>query len=401
MMHEQQVWRVNHQRPIRYEILNSPNLFHPHNTDLLFPDARGSARRFVVVDANVERFFGAEIRRYFLYHGVTAKIVSFPGGEENKTIEFYQSLARELDAFPIHRRDEPILAIGGGVLTDVVGFLASTYRRSVPHIKIPTTLMGYVDASIGVKTGVNFNGRKNRLGSFEPPLRVLLDKAFLKTLPRRHLLNGVAEIIKLAVIKDARLFALLENHGVQSVEAHFQNEMGGALLDLAITGMLEELEPNLFEDDLARKVDFGHTFSYGLETRNETRLLHGEAVLLDIVFSSLLARTRGLLSAADFDRLFRLIARLGIPLDVSLLHPLELWGSLEERTYHRNGFQRVPLPHGIGGCVFVNDITLTEIQTAHRALLQRMTTDPSAALTIESAQDDALLVHFLTTDEHR
>lgn len=392
MMYDKQVWRVNYQRPIRYEILNSPNLFDPRNTDLLYPFVNESARRFVVVDANVERFFGAEIRRYFLHHGVRAKIVTFPGGEENKTIEFYKSLARELDAFPIHRRDEPILAIGGGVLTDVVGFLASTYRRSVPHIKVPTTLMGYVDASIGVKTGINFNGRKNRLGSFEPPLRVLLDKAFLKTLPRRHLLNGVAEIIKLAVIKDARLFALLENHGVESVEAHFQNEMGGVLLDLAITDMLEELEPNLFEDDLARKVDFGHTFSYGLETRNEARLLHGEAVLLDIVFSSLLAQTRGLLAAADLDRLFHLIARLGIVLDISLLDPLELWESLEERTYHRNGFQRVPLPHGIGGCIFVNDITLTEIQTAHRALVQRMTMEPPAGLTVESAQDDALLV---------
>jgi 3-dehydroquinate synthase len=391
MMRNTQVWRVNYQRPIRYEVINSPNVFDPHNTDLLYPEVSGSSRRFVVVDANVERFFGEDIRRYFLYHGVTAKIVTFPGGEENKTIEFYKSLVRELDAFPIHRRDEPIIAIGGGVLTDVVGFVASTYRRSVPHIKVPTTLMGYVDASIGIKTGINFNGRKNRLGSFEPPLRVLLDKTFLKTLPRRHLLNGVAEIIKLAVIKDAHLFRLLEEHGSKSVEAYFQNETGGIILDRAITGMLEELEPNLFEDDLARKVDFGHTFSYGLETRNETDLLHGEAVLLDIVFSSLLARTRGLLSRADLERLFRLIAALGITLDISSLEPLTLWQSLEERTYHRNGFQRVPLPHGIGGCTFVNDITLTEIQTAHRALAQMTMLNPSAGLTAEKVESAELV----------
>lgn len=392
MTHARQAWRVNYQRPIQYEIVNSPNVFDLRNTDLLYPGVSGSARRFVVVDANVERHFGADIHRYFLHHGVDAKIVTFPGGEENKTIAFYQYLVRELDAFPIHRRDEPIIAIGGGVLTDVVGFVASSYRRSVPHIKVPTTLMGYVDASIGIKTGINFNGHKNRLGSFEPPKRVLLDKSFLKTLPRRHLLNGVAEIIKLAVIKDARLFALLESHGVESVEARFQNTMGGVILDRAITGMLEELEPNLFEDDLARKVDFGHTFSYGLETRNEAHLLHGEAVLLDIVFSSLLAQTRGLLASAEVDRLFRLIAALGIVLDISLLNPPELWQSLEERTYHRNGLQRVPMPHGIGDCVFLNDITLGEIQTAHRALVQRMAVNPFTSLAVESDHSAALLI---------
>jgi 3-dehydroquinate synthase len=367
-----QAWRVAHQRPIEYEIVNSPALFDPQNADLLYPGKSESARRFVVVDENVQRHFADDIQRYFLHHGVDARIVTFPGGEEHKTIESYLAIARELDAFPIHRRDEPIIAIGGGVLTDVVGFVAGSYRRSVPHIKVPTTLMGYVDASIGIKTGINFNGRKNRLGSFEPPKRVLLDKAFLKTLPRRHLLNGVSEIIKLAVIKDAELFALLEAHGAESVEAHFQNAMGGVILDRAITGMLEELQPNLFEDNLARKVDFGHTFSYGLETRYEAHLLHGEAVLLDIAFSSLLAQSRGLLDSADIDRLFRLIAGLGIALDTTALDPLELWHSLEERTYHRNGLQRVPMPRGLGGCVFLNDIKLDEIQSAHRALTQTM-----------------------------
>ncbi|EQD62990.1 3-dehydroquinate synthase, partial [mine drainage metagenome] len=156
-------------------------------------------RRFVVVDRNVARYHAEEIYAYFEEHGITAKIITFPGGEENKRTENYLEILRQLDAFPIHRRDEPIIAIGGGVLTDVVGFVASTYRRGVPHIRVPTTLMGYVDASVGIKTGINFNGHKNRLGSFEPPLRVFLDKELLKTLPHRHILNGVCEIIKLAI----------------------------------------------------------------------------------------------------------------------------------------------------------------------------------------------------------
>jgi 3-dehydroquinate synthase len=366
------VRRVTYQHTLEYEIVNCSGIFDPQNPALLSVGKVGNARRFVVVDDNVERHFSAEIRNYFLQNRVEARILPFPGGEEYKTVESYLSIARELDAFPIHRRDEPVIVIGGGVLTDVVGFVASSYRRGVPHIKVPTTLMGYIDASIGIKTGVNFNGNKNRLGVFAPPLKVLLDKSFLKTLPKRHILNGVCEIIKLAVIKDAGLFGMLEGHGPQSVDAQFQDEEGGAILDRAISGMLEELQPNLLEEDLARKADFGHTFSYGLETHPAVHLLHGEAVLLDIAISTLIARERNLLSEEQTGRIFHLIAALDIVLDTTILDPSLLWGSLQERTYHRNGLQRVPLPNGIGGCAFVNDVNADEIKSAVKLLEDRI-----------------------------
>ncbi len=359
---------VTYQHTIEYEVINTSQLFHPQNWALLSAGRIEDARRFVVVDSNVDKYYSAEIRNYFSHHHIEAKIITFPGGEENKTVEHYLSILRELDSFPIHRRDEPIIAIGGGVLTDAVGFVASSYRRGVPHIKVPTTLMGYVDASIGIKTGINFNGSKNRLGAFHPPQKVLLDKSLLKTLPKRHILNGVCEIIKLAIIKDAGLFCLLEEQGAQSVEAHFQNEEGDVILDRAISGMLEELQPNLFEEDLARKVDFGHTFSYGLETRHEAHLFHGEAVLLDIVISTLIANARDLLCDEETSRIFRLINDLGIELNASILDPSLLWQSLTERTYHRNGLQRVPMPNGIGNCVFVNDINAEEIESAVKNL---------------------------------
>ncbi len=355
---------ITHQHRIEYEIVNAPDLFHPQNRALVSVGRIENARRFVVVDENVGMHYAADIRNYFDHQRMEAKIVTFPGGEENKTVESFLAIAHELDSFPIHRRDEPIIAIGGGVLTDVVGFVAGSYRRGVPHIKVPTTLMGYIDASIGIKTGVNFNGNKNRLGVFHPPQKVLLDKSLLRTLPKRHILNGVCEIIKLAIIKDAELFHMLEADGVQSVDAQFQTPEGGAILDRAIEGMLEELMPNLFEDELARKVDFGHTFSYGLETRHTDSLFHGEAVLLDIIVSTLIASSRTLISDEETGRIFHLIGRLGITADTTMLDPHLLWQSLEERTYHRNGLQNAPLPHGLGGCVFANDIRLHEIESA-------------------------------------
>jgi 3-dehydroquinate synthetase len=363
---------VNYQHAIAYEIVSCANLFDPSNPALLSVGKVAGSRRFVVVDSNVEKYYAPAIRNYFHENQVEARIIPFTSGEEYKTIEHYLAIVRALDAFPICRRDEPIIAIGGGVLTDVVGFVASTYRRGVPHIKVPTTLMGYVDASIGVKAGINFNGNKNRLGGFAPPVKVLLDRTFLKTLPRRHILNGLCEILKLAVIKDAKLFSLLESYGAQSVQAQFQNEAGDCILDRSISGMLEELEPNLLEEQLARRADFGHTFSYGLEMRPGNDLLHGEAVLLDVAISTMIAGERKFVSSVDVERIFQLIYSLGLYLDYASLDANMLWLSLEERVYHRNGLQRIPLPNGIGNCTFVNDVKLEEIELAIKLLGERV-----------------------------
>ena len=373
-------WHVSHQRPIEYDIISAPDLFNPDNPALLASGRIDSGRRFVVLDEHVAQHWAGAIDAYFAHHHIDTRIVRFPGGETAKTMDAYLSILHQLDAFPIHRRDEPIIAIGGGVLTDVVGFVASTFRRGVPHIKVPTTLMGYVDASVGIKTGINFNRHKNRLGSFEPPLQVLLDRAFLTTLPRRHMLNGVCEIIKLAVIKDIALFAQLEQHGADSIATSFQQANAAPILDRAISGMLEELQPNLFEDELARNVDFGHTFSYGLETHHEDRLLHGEAVLLDIAVSVLIAKGRGLLDAGETERVFALIATLGIVLDTGVLDADLMWQALLDRVEHRNGWQRVPLPDGLGRCVFVNDITRSEISSSIQSLIARTTTRHDSVL---------------------
>jgi 3-dehydroquinate synthase len=128
--------------------------------------------------------------------------------------------------------------------------------------------------------------------------------------------------------------------------------------------MLDELQLNLFEDDLARKMDFGHTFGYGLETCAGSQCLHGEAVLIDVLVSSTLAQSRGLLRRSELDRIVRLADALDI---IPSLRPLDagmLWESLQERTLHRNGWQRIPLPHGIGNCAFVNDVEWDEVRSS-------------------------------------
>ncbi len=263
-----------------------------------------------------------------------------------------------------------MIAIGGGVTTDVVGFVASCFRRGVPHVKVPTTLMGYVDASVGIKTAVNYLDGKNRMGNFEVPKAVLLDKSFFTTLSDRDIRNGVGEILKLAIIRDRRLFDLLERVGQETINTKFQEEESDRILDAAIKGMIEELQPNLYELNLERAVDFGHTFSPCLEMTALDDLLHGEAVAIDVAFSTVLASGRGILSGLEKDRILRIMDRLALPTFHQSIEPDLLWEGLKERTAHRDGLQRVPLPRRIGKCVFINDVSYDDIKKACTELHQ-------------------------------
>lgn len=370
MKNNSKCWTISHQRPIQYDIVCYRGLFETPN-DLLFDgkDHEGR-RRFIVVDHNVYKFFSPSIRRYFLEKKIETKIIPIEAGEKNKSIENYLALLRELDAFLINRRNEPIIAIGGGVLTDLVGFVASTYRRGISHIHIPTTLMGYIDAAIGIKTGINFQGHKNRVGAFAPPQKTILDKTFFKTLGERHLLNGMGEILKLGIIRSSSLFGLLENHGKHCLDSRFQDEIGDLILESAIENIIEELEPNLFEENLERAADFGHTFSVVLEMQEELNLLHGEAVAIDCVFSSFLAYHRKMLQLSHLERILKLVQDLNLFRNPGDLNPELLWESLIERSHHRNGLQRLPLPTAIGEHVFVSDIQFEEILATCHSLRQ-------------------------------
>ncbi len=353
-------WEINSNRKINYKIVITDSIFNPSNDALLIGGSKKESSRFIVVDDFIYEKFGEKINTYFHANKIKATFFSVTWDEKNKTPEHFLKLFKELDQCGINRRSDPIIAIGGGVLTDIVGFVASCYRRGVPYIKVPTTLMGYVDASVGIKTGVNFNGAKNRMGSFDAPKAVILDKSFLHTLTNRHILNGVGEILKLAVIKDINLFNLLEIDGLKAIKTKFQT-FGEEILNLSIQGMIEELSPNLFEDNLERSVDFGHTFSPALEMFDVDNLLHGEAVAIDVFFSVVLAFKRSIISFKEKSRVLKLMKNLDLPFYHKGLTPTLLWEGLQERTHHRDGLQRVPLPSPLGQCIFVNDITQEEI----------------------------------------
>lgn len=308
---------------------------------------------------------------------MTPTVLALPGGERTKALVSVERIAEAADSVALSRRD-PIVAIGGGVLTDLVGLAAGLYRRGTPYVRIPTTLIGLVDAAIGVKTAVNFHGHKNRLGSFHAASDTLLDRRFLRTLSTRHITNGLAEIVKMGVIADAELFDLLDAHAERLVDGRLDGPEGQRVIRLAVGSMLAELEPNLWEQDLQRAVDFGHTFSPALEMAAQPGMLHGEAVSVDMALSCALAVGRGLQGADEALRVLALLRRVGLPVRHELCEVPFLQDALQESTRHRGGEQNLPLPIGIGKCSFAVGVAEAELRRAS-ALLHRLLDEAGAA----------------------
>ncbi|WP_207207305.1 sedoheptulose 7-phosphate cyclase [Xylanimonas protaetiae] len=366
-------WRVRAQKDVAYEVRFCEDVFDPRSTALLetgVPDSPRSLRRFVVIDSVIDNLHGERIRAWFDHHRVEAHLLVLEIDETVKTLDMLAQVAAEFDAFGIDRRREPIIVIGGGVIMDIVGLAANLYRRGTPFVRVPTTLIGLVDAGVGVKTGVNFNGHKNRLGTYFEKSLTLLDPSFLRTLDERHISNGMAEILKIAIVKDRDLFDVLSLSGPELIDRRFQNEdrsgrrAAAYVLEHAIHGMLKELQPNLWEADLERVVDYGHTFSPTVEMHALPALLHGEAVCIDMALTTVMAARRGLMTDSEMRLVLDVMRALRLPAWDDCLEPELLARALEDTRRHRDGQQRLPLPVGIGACTFVNDVTTDEITAA-------------------------------------
>ncbi|MER6681943.1 MULTISPECIES: sedoheptulose 7-phosphate cyclase [Streptomyces] len=372
-------WRVSALKEVSYDVMVQPRLLDPANPALADALSSGTtpARRLIVIDATVRSLYGEQLAAYLAGHDVEFHLCVIDAHESAKVMETVFEVVDAMDAFGVPRRHAPVLAMGGGVLTDIVGLAASLYRRATPYVRIPTTLIGMIDAGIGAKTGVNFREHKNRLGTYHPSSLTLIDPGFLATLDARHLRNGLAEILKVALVKDAELFDLLEGHGASLVEQRMQPGEGGTggaaltVLRRAVQGMLEELQPNLWEHQLRRLVDFGHSFSPSVEMAALPELLHGEAVCIDMALSSVLAHHRGLLTEADLGRVLDVMRLLHLPVLHPVCTPDLMRAALADTVKHRDGWQHMPLPRGIGDAVFVNDVTQREIEAALLTLAER------------------------------
>jgi 3-dehydroquinate synthase len=249
-------------------------------------------------------------------------------------------------------RDGCIIAIGGGIILDMVGFAASMYRRGTKYIKIPTTLVGQVDVAVGVKTGINFQQSKNMLGTYYPAYATINDSTFLNTLPTRELRCGMAEVIKMGLVCDSNVFKLIEDFYTTQKNADIRN-IDYAIFVKAMLRMTEELQPNLLELELERLVDFGHTFSMRFETHSDHKHLHGEAVAMDMALSCCISHVLGFMGGDVCKRVLNLLIKIGLPVfDKNSCTVENLLESIIEVSLHRNAVNLV-LPTVIGEGRFI------------------------------------------------
>ena len=256
-------------------------------------------------------------------------------------------------------REGILVGIGGGVCTDIVTVAASWLRRGINYVRIPTTLVGQIDAAIGIKGGVNLNGMKNYLGCFHPPLAVLIAPFYLRTLPHQQLKSGLAEILKIAIVGEPCLFELIENHYCELIESGFTypGKISGEVLLRSIDAMMNELEGNIFENQsYRRKVDFGHTISPALETACSYNLTHGEAVAVDIALCSVLAKHMGLLKSDICTRILSMLLDIGLPIWLPMLSLNLCQKALQEMSLHRGGKPNLVVPVEIGDVTFIEKL---------------------------------------------
>jgi 3-dehydroquinate synthase len=268
-------------------------------------------------------------------------------------------------------RRDVIVALGGGVCSDIVRTAASLFRRGIPHVCIPTTLVGQIDAAIGAKGALNFSGRKSLIGTFHPPAAVFVDTTLLSTLPPFYIKEGLAEVLKLAVSLDYQLFDWLDNRVRQIIPAFHQNSLSARhIVYRSIQLTMGELTRDLFEaGELSRVLDFGHTFSPVLESQSGFELSHGQAVAIDICLSAMISAEIGWIAERDASRIVGCARSIGLPTTSDLLTLDLLNDALIHAERHRDGMLNLVLPtHRIGKAAFMRHPGDLQPAVAGRAL---------------------------------
>lgn len=380
----QQTFSVN----FSYPVIFTTDAFAPDNpvlADVVRAGGRAHSRVLVVIDSEVANLTPGlleRISRYGERHRELLEFVGPPflvrGGEickhEPVEVERIHALVER------HRicRHSFILAIGGGAVLDAAGYAAATAHRGVRLIRMPTTVLSQNDAGIGVKNGINAFGRKNFLGTFAPPFAVINDTAFLHTLAERDKRAGMAEAIKVALIRDRTFFDALYagRHDLARFEPDAMQDMIQRCAELHLQHIGGAGDP--FESGSSRPLDFGHWVAHKLEELSAHELRHGEAVAIGIALDSLYSRQLGLLGEVDLHRILTLLDALGFALNHPALAWLDVQQALSEFREHLGGTLSIPLLEGIGRKVEVHEIDVALMKQCIARLCERGATPATA-----------------------
>jgi 3-dehydroquinate synthase len=372
--------KLIHQRisvTFNYEVYFTQNLFELKNPTLaqvISADEETKPKKIVaVVDAGILKYQPELVKQlvaYAKFYGEVLAIAAEPmiisGGEAAKNNHTLVEQIQQLIETAGLCRHSYVLAIGGGAVLDLVGYAAATAHRGIRLIRVPTTVLAQNDSGVGVKNGINAFGKKNFLGTFAPPYAVINDSAFLTTLDDRDWRSGIAEAVKVALIKDANFFDFIHSHskalGRRDMDA--MQEVIYRCAQLHLEHIANSGDP--FEMGSSRPLDFGHWAAHKLEHLTNYRLRHGEAVAIGIALDSTYSYLAGLLDCSELQRILNTLSALGFTLYVpemveklsQLEHPDCLFRGLTEFREHLGGELTLTLLKSIGKGIEVHEVNL-------------------------------------------
>ncbi len=296
-------------------------------------------------------------------------ILFLPAGERHKRMRSVEALAEQM-VLAGADRDSVLIALGGGVIGDVTGFLAAIYMRGIRYVQVPTTLLAQVDSSVGGKTGVNLAAGKNLVGSFHHPLAVFADTDLLATLPPAELRAGLQESIKAGIIRDPKLFAYLEKNATDILAGNLK--MLAHVVTASVRVKADVVGKDERESGLRMILNFGHTLGHAIEAATGyKRLLHGEAVAWGSIAALEVAHARRTVTAAQAERMNRLIRAYG-PLPRFRATAAKLVALTSGDKKRRSGTRSFVLPEGIGATCIARDVTDAELLAAAETMLAQM-----------------------------
>ncbi len=315
----------------------------------------------IISDTNVVRLFAERLKKTLMSGGFTPTVITIPAGEQSKTLKRAGAICEQMIAAGLDRQSF-VIGLGGGMIGDLSGFVAAIYHRGIPHIQIPTTLLAMVDSSIGGKTGVDTGTGKNLIGSFHHPSLVIDDLDVLKTLPRRQFNQGFAEIIKHAIIADAKMFKQL-----QSWESRSRRRP--LVLQQLVHRNIKIKSKFVAQDQYDRTgkralLNFGHTVGHAIERAGNYRMfLHGEALSLGIVAACKLSVKRAGLSPEQRDVIVELLQRFGLPTKLPQRFPRgKIFKALKFDKKFEAGEIRFVVTPKIGAAYLTTDVSLDDIR---------------------------------------
>jgi 3-dehydroquinate synthase len=301
---------------------------------------------FIITDSNVRPLYGARLVSSLRRAGLDARLLAVPAGERSKTREWKARLEDRMLSLG-GGRDSAVIALGGGMISDLAGFTAATFQRGVPFVPVPTTLLAMADASIGGKTAVNHPRGKNLIGAFHQPRAVLADVATLASLPEREFRAGLAEAVKTAVVGDGALFRRMERSPAALLLRHPGAMAGVVSACCRVKARIVEADER--ETNLRAVLNFGHTLGHALEHLSRYRLHHGEAVAIGMALEARVASAAGILERDAEARIVALLDRLGLPTRTPKgLSPPRILAAARTDKKARRGALRYALPRRIG-----------------------------------------------------